>query len=591
MTASGHEAERARRPRWPWWVGGALVLAVVIALGAWLVTSWLGTARQAETVRAQASPILEAARDRDFAALSTLLPQAAADVRDLEARTSGLAWQVLTVLPVVGTDASAVSDLAFAIAPVLEAGVPLVDAAEDLLDRGLRREDGSIDIGAIADAAPGVTALSDALVQADAVLAPIDTAALRPELGGAVADVQEAVASAASTSQVLAESSVLVPQMLGLYGPRSWLLVLQNPAEARGSGGFPGGFVVLTADDGRLSVAQTGTSDDLYQTDIPAGVADADAEAMWGEALTRWNTYSRTPHFPTVGVLSQAGMAARGVDVQGVVAFDPATVAALLAASEPIVVEGREITADNVEKFFLEDVYREFPDAQERDRVSMAVVGAVLARFLEGGVDPLALAEALREPVDREKVRVWSADPEEQVWLEGGGLAGAVPTTDGPVVAVAFNNSAANKMDAFVTTRVVYRPGTCPTADVQTSTVELVMRNEAPEGLSNASGNYGRSDVPDAPEGSTSLVPYLYTPVNATFVSSAIDGVESTEVFGNGERGRAAYFANIGLDRGQERTVSVTFQEPTVAGVAPEVLTHGMARDTVVEIAPDPTCR
>jgi hypothetical protein len=37
--------------------------------------------------------------------------------------------------------------------------------------------------------------------------------------------------------------------------------------------------------------------------------------------------------------------------------------------------------------------------------------------------------------------------------------------------------------------------------------------------------------------------------------------------------------------------VSVTFQEPTVDGVAPEVLTHGMARDTVVEIVPDPTCR
>jgi hypothetical protein len=36
--------------------------------------------------------------------------------------------------------------------------------------------------------------------------------------------------------------------------------------------------------------------------------------------------------------------------------------------------------------------------------------------------------------------------------------------------------------------------------------------------------------------------------------------------------------------------VSVTFQEPTVAGVAPEVLTHGMARDTAVEIVPDPTC-
>lgn len=591
MTTDGQAAGTARRPRWPWWVGGAAVLGLLLAVGAWLVTSWLGTARQAEEVRAQAAPILEAARDRDFAALTDLLPQAAADARDLQARTSGIAWQVLTLLPVVGRDASAVSDLAFAVAPVLEAGEPLVASAGDLLDRGLRRDDGSIDITAIAEAAPAIEGLARALEQADAVLAPIDTAALRPELAGAVGDVQEAVATAAPTATSLAEAAVLVPQMMGQYGPRSWLLLLQNPAEARGSGGFPGGFVVLTAHDGRLTVDQTGTSDDLYQTDIPTGVADEDAEAMWGEALTRWNTYSRTPHFPTVGALSQAGMAARGVDVEGVVAFDPATVAALLAASEPVVVEGREITAENVERFFLEDVYADIPDAEERDRVSMAVVGAVLARFLEGGVDPLALAEALREPVAREKVRVWSADPEEQVWLEGGGLAGSVPTTDGPVVAVAFNNSAANKMDAFVTTRVVYRPGTCPTADIQTSTVEVTLRNEAPEGLSNASGNYGRSDVPDAPEGSTSLVPYIYTPVNATFVSSSIDGVESNEVFGNGERRRAAYFANIGLDRGQERTVSVTFQEPTVAGVAPEVLTHGMARDTVVEIVPDPTCR
>ena len=45
----------------------------------------------------------------------------------------------------------------------------------------------------------------------------------------------------------------VLPTMLGRDEPKNWLLVFQNNAEVRATGGLPGAISVVTADDGELS--------------------------------------------------------------------------------------------------------------------------------------------------------------------------------------------------------------------------------------------------------------------------------------------------------------------------------------------------
>ena len=48
----------------------------------------------------------------------------------------------------------------------------------------------------------------------------------------------------------------LLPPMLGQDGPRDYLLVVQNNAEIRSTGGLPGSLQILTADNGKLTLAE-----------------------------------------------------------------------------------------------------------------------------------------------------------------------------------------------------------------------------------------------------------------------------------------------------------------------------------------------
>src|SRR5512142_86475 len=77
-------------------------------------------------------------------------------------------------------------------------------------------------------------------------------------LGGAVglAKGRDELAGKAATLLTLTAqarvAAALVPPMLGADGPRRYLVVVQNDAESRATGGIISGFGLLTADHGRL---------------------------------------------------------------------------------------------------------------------------------------------------------------------------------------------------------------------------------------------------------------------------------------------------------------------------------------------------
>ena len=336
-------------------------------------------------------------------------------------------------------------------------------------------------------------------------------------------------------------------------------------------------------------MASTGTSTDLRETPIPFASAPEDSELLWGTELGMWDTFNLSPHFPLTGELAAAGMAERGTPVSGVIALDPAVVAALMAVTGPVTAMGQTITAENVEKFFLTDIYSLYPEDPERDAVTLALVGAVINAFLAAPIEPLALVDSLREPVEEGRLRVWSAEAEEQAWFEEMAVGGVIPSSPGPVVAVAFNNSAGSKMDAFMESAVTYEPGTCAPGDVGESRLRVFLRNGAPAELPVETQYYGRMDDETAPEGSTSLLVHLYLPVDAEVTSATLDGAPM-EWYGGEERGHPVAWFTVPLNRDEQREISFSSRSPSWPGVEPRLIVQPMAIDTVAAVAPDPFC-
>ena len=84
--------------------------------------------------------------------------------------------------------------------------------------------------------------------------------------------------------------------------------------------------------------------------------------------------------------------------------LDQYVVAGLLAGTGPMQVRGVTVTSDNAVAFLSKDIYRLFPDVNDKDAVVGELVQDVFARLLIGEVDLRALVEGLKGPVSQRRL-------------------------------------------------------------------------------------------------------------------------------------------------------------------------------------------
>ena len=88
--------------------------------------------------------------------------------------------------------------------------------------------------------------------------------------------------TAGSAARASATAFDLLPEMLGKDGPRRYLLLIQNNAEIRATGGIPGSIAVLRSDHGKITMGFQGGPSDLGAFVKPAAKLPQDAlERLW----------------------------------------------------------------------------------------------------------------------------------------------------------------------------------------------------------------------------------------------------------------------------------------------------------------------
>jgi Protein of unknown function (DUF4012) len=265
-------------------------------------------------------------------------------------------------------------------------------------------------------------------------------------------------------SQALTAANDLVqglPSFAGQDQERRYLVVAQNPAELRGTGGIWGAYAILSMRDGRLTISDTSpiqTLEDPDQADVPDPTPDyARNYDQFGGAAS-WHNVNMTPDFPSA---AQAALAnyrvGQGDELDGAIAVDPYAFKAMLAVTGRVTVPGVEgsLNAANVVDFTTNTAYSLFPSANDRKVILGAVAAAVLERFLALDGKGVPRLRALGTAIGGGHLLVYSTDEVFQTGLEAAGAAGrfaAVPDSD--VAAVTVNNASGSKVDFYAVRHV-----------------------------------------------------------------------------------------------------------------------------------------
>jgi hypothetical protein len=549
-----------------------IILAAIVLVGAG-VSGTVWTAWQASQLRGVVTQLRTDGRqlqDRVRSYDLTGAAQAAAQMRQDADRartlTSGPFWAVAASTPGIGRDVQAVRAMTTSAAEILDAARPLEEVLPRLDPRSQKAAGGRIDVDAVSRGAAALPGLARAVDAASTRMQLIDPLPLRGSIGDGVRTLQSALGRAKGPVDGSAQLLGQVPVMLGAKGPRSYLVLLEQDAEARGTGGLVGSYAVVRADQGRLSLVTAQSRSALDPTPIPAGGLPDQLQTLWGKDLTEWAGLNLSPHFPWTGQLVAAGWQAqkRSPKIDYVVGMDENVVAALLAGTGPVTIDGITLTSDNAAGMLARDIYARIADPVAIDHVTADLVQAVFGRISAGQFSLAPIVTAMTDPVKQRRLTLWSADPTVQATLATMTPGGALPDTPGPFAMAVVNNGGGNKLDAYLKVDTRYDPGPCD-QNVRLGHITVTLTNTAPaKGLPDyvsVRSDLVKQHLPNKVVGSNRILLDVYGPVGSSspLVNLDGDGVQST---GGLDRNHPVWRVVVPLNPGQTRTVDVLVLDP-----------------------------
>jgi len=379
------------------------------------------------------------------------------EARPFLALVSRLGW-----VPGVGPDLQALPplldiavDLTGAGDAAMEGFAPLLDLMGE--DTAAEGEDPlSLAMHTLVDARPQLETARTLVERAMHRRAELDAAQLSPRLARLVAMLDRALPLAPAG----VEAALLAPDLLGLSGPRTYLLLAQNSDELRPTGGFISGVGLVTVDGGaiaELSFHDAYLVDDFSKPygEPPAPLYEYMLSELWLFRDANWS-----PDFPTSAQkVAELYTYGQGVGLDGVIAFDQHGAARLIEALGPVKVEGWDEPATG--KDFVKAVRRAWNPAggevtgewgRTRKDFMSKVMQAVLEQIMRQPetVDWFGLGRALWQDLEERHLLVYLEEPAAASWLHAQGWDGALHPVEGDYLVVVDANLGFNKANPSI---------------------------------------------------------------------------------------------------------------------------------------------
>ena len=599
VTTAETDGEAPRRARaWPWVVGGVLgvlggTAAVAGILGATLTVQAVEVRDDllaAKSTLGRLGPLVEA---RDEAGLQA----AAEDVSVRTARAAetvqGPLWQMASDVPVVGANIDAVSRVTRAVdILVRDALPPGMQMIADLDIKKLALEGGGFNLEPLKQAQASIPVVSQAFTAAKAETDGIQSDQLMDAVSGPVAEIRDVIDRTAPTLDVVNRYLPTLLSMAGGEGAKSYLIVFQNNAEIRATGGNPAASIIMKVDQGRFELLDQASSRTFYEegtageqfSDIPA-----ETLALYPSSFARYSQdYTMTPDFPTtVQLFQDLWQRTNGERFDGVISIDPVVLSHMLAVAGPVDVAGEQISSDNAVKLLLSDAYERFPNGRDSDVFFSEVSRAVFSHLTAGKWDPAEMLDALAKSAEEQRLLLSFTDEQAQQLSRELELDGALQmdNTAHTQVGTYLNDYSVGKLEYHLSQSVA---ATCDVG-ARTITTTTTLTNSIPNSIQSKytlgarNGNFG------LPRTSMMLDVLFFAPPGGQVIATDPSTSEESGFDRAGTQdNNTALSRLVVVPQGETRAVSSTVQLPE-GPLGPLELRHTpTASDTPVTI--DASC-
>jgi hypothetical protein len=448
-------------------------------------------------------------------------------------------FSAMTVLPWLGDNIQVTSELARSADDVAQhAALPFARAFKSLTSNALQPPPSILRIDTLSTVAPEISKATKTVRMSASRLETLKSDGLYPSLSEALSSARSELAALEGQLDIAADATRAAPSMMGADGPRRYLLLMQNNAESRASGGIPGAIAVVVFSEGRVTL-ESQTSATALGRFQPQVKIDPEQEAIYSSRVGRFmQDVNLTPDFPTTAATARTMWERKtGQSVDGVISLDPVALGLILKATGPITIstpaiqeigEGlpEQLTANNVVRTLLSDVYSKIEEPALQDVYFAAAAEAVFTNLSSDRTDPTLLISALSSGISERRVLLWSGHPAEQDVISSYPLGGMI---SGPSVAPAqfgvyFNDGTGAKMDFWIkrTVRVIKD---CARDGYRSVTIRVTSSNTAPANAATSlpsyvtgAGNYG------VPAGSVQTNVVAYGPAQSTVDTVHRDG-------------------------------------------------------------------
>lgn len=500
-------------------------------------------------------------------------------------RTNNLLWDIGGKIPWLGDNIDAVQTVSAVLDTATEVNAPIALKLSAALKSGtFRPVNGRINLAEIKTLTPDVQRAAASIESAGRELDKLRPNSLVFPFNDMVAEIQEPVAAARSAATATATAFDLLPGMLGEDGPRKYLLMIQNPAELRSSGGLPGSVAILQAQNGQLAMAEQFSAADIKPTTSPVPGLDDDTRNMYGvTAAQDFRDLNFTPDFPTsarvaVGLVKEK-LNITGID--GVVSVDPVVLKNLLRATGGVNVRVRNasgsvvaevpLTEQTAVKTLLNQVYiQQDPGKCGNDIFCINQALAVQDAFFEAAAkdifdavitqgvgDQQQAIKALGDGTNQRRILLWSAHSDEQERLTGTAISGSLNRDNGdsPEIGIYFNDTTASKMDYYLQYVATATATECRQAGAQDLRTTVVVKSRMPADF--ASRGLGVSVLGEGifvPQGQIGVNMRIYAPAGGEVRDLEVDG-KPLAITADKHFGRQVAYVPITLKPGQEMTI------------------------------------
>lgn len=418
----------------------------------------------------------------------------------------GPLWDIAARVPFVGQNVDAVQRVTRAVdilvTRALPPGMQFLSTVD--LER-LTVEGGGIDLEPFRQVQGSIPEIAGAFADAEAMVAPIDTASLLPEVSEPIDEILAVIEQAAPALGVAEKYLPTLLNIAGSGGTKTYLLIFQNNAEIRATGGNPAASMIVTVTDGRLGYADQASSSTFYEAGTQ-GVEyvslPPETTGLYLPTLTKHSQdYNFTPDFPTTAQLFQALWAhTSGASFDGVISIDPVVLSHMLAVAGPVTLAtGETLTAENAVSVLLSESYERYPTGEESDLFFADAAKRVFDHLTSSSWDPLRMLEALETSAAEQRVYLAFADPAAQALAVEFGVDGALRTDNAAQtqVGIYLNDSSVGKLEYHLTAGI---SASCDAA-ARTMTTTMTLHNGITDdirsdytlGLRN--GSYGIPDT------------------------------------------------------------------------------------------------